>query len=79
MTSLNELLEIPGNRFVFEQLKQHLGTRRAVCFVGAGASAGLYPMWGAFIELLADIAFAEGKAMHAASGMKQRSFPPSSP
>ena len=34
----------------------------AVAFVGAGASAGLYPLWPELIELLADAAIAAGQA-----------------
>ncbi|HLM59070.1 MAG TPA: SIR2 family protein [Pyrinomonadaceae bacterium] len=35
---------------------------KPVAFVGAGASAGMYPLWGELIGLLADYAVVEGKA-----------------
>jgi tetratricopeptide (TPR) repeat protein len=57
-----EILSIPGNRPVFDALTSTLPDRDAIAFVGAGASAGMYPLWGEFIELLADHAVAEGKA-----------------
>jgi hypothetical protein len=60
--TLADILQIPGNEAVFNKLKQLLQNEKAVAFVGAGASAGLYPLWGKFIELLADHAVHEGKA-----------------
>jgi tetratricopeptide (TPR) repeat protein len=60
--TLEDILKIPGNRAVFKSLKALLRDRQASVFVGAGASAGLYPLWGDFIEQLADHAVAEGKA-----------------
>jgi hypothetical protein len=45
-----------------ETLASILEARNAIAFVGAGASAPMYPLWGKFIELLADHAVAEGKA-----------------
>ncbi|MHC1788674.1 SIR2 family protein [Solidesulfovibrio sp.] len=52
-----------GNEPVLEKLKDTLNnTRKPIAFVGAGASAGLYPLWGRFIEDLADHAVAAGKA-----------------
>jgi hypothetical protein len=58
----DEILSIPGNRPVFDALTSALSDHEAIAFVGAGASAGMYPLWGEFIELLADHAVAEGKA-----------------
>jgi hypothetical protein len=58
----DEILAIPGNRPVFEALTAALRNEEAIAFVGAGASAGMYPLWAKFIELLADHAVAEGKA-----------------
>jgi hypothetical protein len=66
MTTLDDILAITGNRAVFEALTKLMAadkpTDRAIAFVGAGASAGMYPLWGRFIEMLADHAVAEGKA-----------------
>ncbi|MGH8564104.1 MAG: hypothetical protein ACREXW_08425 [Gammaproteobacteria bacterium] len=47
---------------MFERLVSILETGKAIAFVGAGASAPMYPLWARFIELLADHAVAEGKA-----------------
>jgi hypothetical protein len=61
-TALGAILEIPGNASVFEALKQMVNDERAIAFVGAGASAGLYPTWGELINRLADHTVKEGKA-----------------
>ncbi len=53
---------IPGNHVATEQLLRSLADRRLVAFVGAGASAGLYPLWKELIQRLADSALAEGLA-----------------
>lgn len=58
----DEILSIPGNAVVFDALVSSLREGEAVAFVGAGASAGMYPLWGEFIGLLADYVVAEGKA-----------------
>ena len=59
---LKDILNFPDNRAIFDGLAKLLKEQRAVAFVGAGASAGLYPMWNRFVQLLADHALAEGKA-----------------
>jgi SIR2-like domain len=61
-TPLDEILEIPGNRSVFEDLQKLLAEKKAIAFVGAGASAGMYPLWGEFIGKLADFAVEKSKA-----------------
>src|SRR5205085_4216384 len=58
----DEILSLQGNGPVFDALTSALRDGEAIAFVGAGASAGMYPLWGKFIELLADHAVAEGKA-----------------
>ena len=60
--TIEDVLSIAGNRPVFEALVSILEAGKAIAFVGAGASAPMYPLWGKFIELLADHAVAEGKA-----------------
>src|SRR5437763_13096967 len=60
--TLDEILAIPGNRAVFAALAKLMAEEKAIAFVGAGASAGMYPLWGKFIELLADHAVEKGKA-----------------
>ena len=58
----DEILSIPGNRSAYDALILALHDKEAIAFVGAGASAGMYPLWGEFIEMLADHAVAEDKA-----------------
>lgn len=58
----DEILSIHGNRPVFDVLTAALRDGEAIAFVGAGASAGMYPLWGKFIELLADHTVVKGKA-----------------
>jgi hypothetical protein len=41
---------IPGNAIVREQLHKWVEKKKAVAFVGAGASAPLYPLWPELIE-----------------------------
>jgi hypothetical protein len=45
MAPLDSVLDIDGNRHVFDRLRALIESRRAISFVGAGASAGLYPLW----------------------------------
>ena len=59
---MTEWREIPGNRQVFDELVKLLVSGDAVAFVGAGASAGLYPLWPQLIGRLADAAIAAGMA-----------------
>src|ERR1044071_304163 len=60
--TLDEILSVPGNRAAFDALVDSLQDGEAIAFVGAGASAGMYPLWNEFINLLADHAVQEGKA-----------------
>jgi tetratricopeptide (TPR) repeat protein len=55
-------LGIPGNPHVFHGLQELLRTQRAIALVGAGASAGLYPLWGQLLVQLADEAVSRGLA-----------------
>ena len=59
---LKDILAIRGNRPVFNELQGLLAEQQVGAFVGAGASAGMYPLWDSFIEQLADYAVARGKA-----------------
>src|SRR5689334_22403637 len=59
---LEDILKIPGNQLVFEDLQQFLAEEKAIAFVGAGASAGMYPLWMELIDKLADLAVEKGKA-----------------
>lgn len=57
---------IQGNEHVFERLSKVIAGSRAIAFVGAGASAGLYPLWPQLIRRLADEALVQGFASEAA-------------
>lgn len=54
--------DFPDNPRVLENLKDTFSKHKPIAFVGAGASAGLYPMWDPFIGQLADHTVAQGKA-----------------
>lgn len=64
--TLSEILAIPGNAAVYKRLQELLQEGSAIAFVGAGASAPLYPLWGQLIKLLAHEPFARGLADAAA-------------
>ncbi len=53
---------IPGNEHALERLRDVLDTQAAIAFVGAGASAGLYPLWGQLINVLIEEASRRGLA-----------------
>ena len=53
---------IPGNEHAFERLRALLDGGSAIAFVGAGASAGLYPLWGGLIASLVDETKKRGRA-----------------
>lgn len=52
----------PGNEHAREKLSKILESGRAIAFVGAGASAGLYPLWAQLIRQLAEEAVNRGLA-----------------
>lgn len=54
--------DIPGNRDAYEQLGDSIRSGCAIAFVGAGASAGLYPMWKELLRQLAHLAVKRGLA-----------------
>jgi hypothetical protein len=56
--------DIPGNQRAFDRLRD-LVQGGAIAFVGAGASAGLYPLWGGLIRRLADEAVSRGRSTDA--------------
>jgi hypothetical protein len=45
-----EIQSIPGNGPVLEELYKLLETGEAISLVGAGASAGLWPLWNEFLQ-----------------------------
>jgi len=74
--TIEDVLSVAGNRPVFETLVSILKAGKAIAFVGAGASAGMYPLWGRFIELLADHVVAEGKARRRTPNAGRPTRPP---
>lgn len=65
MASLGSVLDIDGNRHVFDRLRNLIESRRAIAFSGAGASAGLYPLWPELVNLLIGEAMRRGLASDA--------------
>ena len=61
-SAVTDWRSIPGNPLAFEQLRDLLHGRKAIAFVGAGASAGLYPLWDELIRELANEAVLHGAA-----------------
>jgi tetratricopeptide (TPR) repeat protein len=51
---------IPGNEHAFDRLRELVTSGEAIAFVGAGASAGLYPLWGELIRELVSQAASRG-------------------
>lgn len=56
--SIDEILAIPENRETFNKLKEQL--TKAICFVGAGASTPMYPLWGELLDEMTQIAVERG-------------------
>lgn len=50
----------PGNAEAFKQMKAVIAKGNAVAFVGAGASAPIYPLWTQFLENFVDRTVVEG-------------------
>jgi len=65
MAPPDSVLGIDGNRHVFDRLRALIGSRTAISFVGAGASAGLYPLWPELVHLLIGEAVKRGLATEA--------------
>jgi tetratricopeptide (TPR) repeat protein len=57
--------QIPGNEHALERLRVALRGGGAIAFVGAGASAELYPLWTGLIDRLACEAVSRGRADNA--------------
>src|SRR5437879_2622310 len=60
--TVERLLAIDGNQAVYDALAQSLNRREAIGFAGAGASAGMYPLWTSLISNMADFAVESGRA-----------------
>jgi tetratricopeptide (TPR) repeat protein len=54
------ITSIPGNTAVLERARQHIAAGEAIAFVGAGASAPLYPLWDSLIRTLLGEALERG-------------------
>ncbi|MDP8238009.1 MAG: SIR2 family protein [Candidatus Hatepunaea meridiana] len=50
---MNSYKDIDGNEAVIRKLREIIKSGDAIAFVGAGASAGHYPLWEKLIEILA--------------------------
>lgn len=57
----SQIKSISGNGPVLEQLYKLLDTKEAIAFVGAGASAGLWPIWDEFLNGFVDHCLKIGK------------------
>ncbi|HUU53166.1 MAG TPA: SIR2 family protein [Candidatus Bathyarchaeia archaeon] len=57
----NQIKAIPGNRPVLEELYTLLDAEEAIAFVGAGASAGLWPLWDEFLTGFVEYSLKLGK------------------
>ena len=62
MPALYDILDIPGNRPVYQRLRKLLDARQAIAFAGAGVSAPLYPLWPELLKALAHAALDQGLA-----------------
>src|SRR4051812_28899796 len=66
------ILDVPGNAYsithMVECLRNRDRHRRPIAFIGAGASAGLYPLWLQLLTDLGNNAVEQGKATE---GMRQ--------
>jgi tetratricopeptide (TPR) repeat protein len=58
--TIEQILAIHGNDKVYEDLCSSLRERKCSAFLGAGASAGLYPLWDELIDRMLDQACANG-------------------
>ncbi len=56
-----QIKSIPGNEPVLEKLYELLDSENAIAFVGAGASAGLWPMWDEFLKNFIEYTLVLGK------------------
>lgn len=63
-------LSIPGNELALKELKTTHDRGDLVAFLGAGASAGLYPSWLQLLQTMADEAV--GRGMIESSSLKKR-------
>jgi tetratricopeptide (TPR) repeat protein len=65
MPTMDRVISIPGNQHALERLRGLLAAEQPIAFVGAGASVGLYPLWGGLLAQLADEAVSRGLASDA--------------
>ena len=57
----DQIKEISGNEPVLQELYKLLDAEEAIAFVGAGASAGLWPLWDEFLARFVDHSLKLGK------------------
>lgn len=60
-----EIQSIAGNGPVLEELYKLLESGEAIALVGAGASAGLWPLWNDFLQGFVDHSLKNGKISQA--------------
>jgi hypothetical protein len=60
--AVSRVAQIPGNPRGLERLRELVRTGEGIAFVGAGVSAGMYPLWGQLIALLAEEGVSRGLA-----------------
>ena len=60
--TLDDILGIPGNRPVYQRLRDLLDARQAIAFAGAGVSAPIYPLWPELLKSLAHAPVEKGLA-----------------
>jgi tetratricopeptide (TPR) repeat protein len=60
--TLDDLLQLPGNRAAYDKLVALIKNGEAIAFTGAGTSVPLYPLWPALIRRLAEHAMKLGRA-----------------
>jgi hypothetical protein len=68
MAPLDSVLDIDGNRYVFDRLRALIESRRAIAFSGPDTSAGLYPLWPDLVNLLIGEAVKRGLAFAGGAG-----------
>ena len=56
-----QIKEIPGNEHALEELYKLLDAEESIALVGAGASAGLWPLWDEFLKGFVDHSLKLGK------------------
>ena len=70
-----QIIQIPGNEPVLEKLYELLDAEEAIAFVGAGASAGLWPLWDEFLTDFVGFSLKLGKITEAEADYLKKEAP----